>query len=215
MPHTTDTLENLSVSHGAHAAAAERHIFGFWVYLMTDLLMFAAMFATFIVLRGNTFGGPSGGEIISLPFVYVETILLLTSSFTMGLAMVAAHKAKRLDAGVSKSPNAAPTLFALAASFILGASFVGMELYEFGHLIAEGHTPATSAFLSAFFSLVGMHGLHIMAGLLWTIIMIIFIARRGITPRNLERLTLLSLFWHFLDLVWIFIFTIVYLMGII
>jgi cytochrome o ubiquinol oxidase subunit 3 len=187
--------------HNEHTS--DRHIFGFWIYLMTDLLMFAAMFATFIVLRGNTFGGPSGADLFNLKFVFVETILLLTSSFTMGLAMVAAHRNQ-----VKK------TIASLAATFVLGAVFIGMELYEFSRLAAEGHTWAASAFLSGFFSLVGMHGIHIAFGLLWIAILLIFLMRKGLTPRNLERLTLLSLFWHFLDLVWIFIFTIVYLMGV-
>lgn len=187
-----------------HNEKAERHIFGFWIYLMTDLIMFAAMFATFIVLRNNTFGGPSGADLFSMPFVFGETLILLTSSFTMGLAMVAAHR-----------EDAKKTLIFLGTTFLLGMAFVGMELYEFGHLIAEGHTWASSAFLSAFFSLVGMHGLHIMVGLLWIAIVFIFMLRKGLGSRNLERLTLLSLFWHFLDLVWIFIFTIVYLMALI
>ena len=186
------------------AEAEDKHLFGFWVYLMTDLLMFAAMFATFIVLRGNTFGGPGGADLFSLTFVFIETLILLTSSFVMGLGMIVAHRG-----------NVQKTLVSIGITFILGTAFVGMEVYEFSRLIADGHTWQKSAFLSAFFSLVGMHGLHITLGLVWIIILFIFIFHKGITPRNLKRLTLLSLFWHFLDLVWIFIFTLVYLFGVI
>ncbi|HVS80061.1 MAG TPA: cytochrome c oxidase subunit 3, partial [Candidatus Paceibacterota bacterium] len=171
---------------------------------MTDLLMFAAMFATFIVLRGSTFGGVGVADIASIPFVFAETMILLLSSYCIGLAVISAHRGSLKRAALS-----------LSATFVLGAAFLGMEIYEFSRLVAEGHTPAKSAFLSAFFTLVGMHGLHILAGLIWIAIVFPMILRKGFTFRNIERLTLLSMFWHFLDLVWIFIFTIVYLMGVI
>lgn len=175
--------------------------FGFWVYLMTDLLMFAVLFATFAVLRNSTAGGPSGREIFNLPFVLAETLILLTSSFTMGLSIISARDKKK-------------TLFFLGLTMLLGILFVGMELYEFSNLIREGHSFQNSAFLSSFFTLVGTHGLHITAGLIWMVALIIAIMKRGVSPSNIRKLTLLSLFWHFLDIVWIFIFTVVYLMGV-
>lgn len=180
----------------------DKTIFGFWAYLMTDCLLFAALFATFIVLRPGTAGGPSGAELFSLPFVLVETLILLTSSFTSGLGVLYA------SAGKLK-----PTLIWFSATLILGAAFLGMELTEFGNLIHEGHDWTTSAFLSAFFTLVGTHGAHIAVGILWMLILLPRVARKGLTPSNVKRLTLLSLFWHFLDVIWIFIFTIVYMLG--
>lgn len=180
----------------------DKTIFGFWAYLMTDCLLFAALFATFIVLRPGTAGGPSGAELFSLPFVLVETIILLTSSFTSGLGVLNA------SAGKLK-----PTLFWFAVTLVLGAAFLGMELTEFNNLIHEGYDWTTSAFLSAFFTLVGTHGAHIAVGILWMLILLPRVARKGLTPSNVKRLTLLSLFWHFLDVIWIFIFTIVYMLG--
>jgi cytochrome o ubiquinol oxidase subunit 3 len=176
--------------------------FGFWVYLMTDLVLFATLFATYAVLRNNTFGGATGAELFSMPFVLTETILLLTSSFTCGLAMLAAHKEDKVM-----------TLAWFAITFVLGATFLGMEISEFAKLIHEGNGPQHSAFLSSYFTLVGTHGLHIAVGLLWILTMLIQLIRHGFTALNLRALTLVSLFWHFLDIVWIFIFTIVYLMG--
>ena len=180
----------------------DKTFFGFWVYLMTDLLMFAGLFAAYAVLRRNAFGGPTEKEIFNLPFVLIETILLLTSSFTCGLTILAVRKG-----------NLKAVLPSLLTTFLLGASFLGMELYEFGHLFAEGNNPQRSAFLSSYFSLVGAHGLHITAGLIWILILFIYILKKGLTKNAVQKLTLLSIFWHFLDLVWIFIFTIVYLMG--
>lgn len=185
------------------AEANEKVFFGFWIYLMTDLLMFAALFATFAVLRNNTFGGISMEEIFNGPFILTETMLLLTSSFTAGLGMIYAyHKNKTM------------TLIFLTVTFLLGAGFLGMELSEFSHLFAEGNTPQKSAFLSSFFTLVGTHGLHITVGLLWLIVCMSLVATRGFTNNVLSKLTRFSMFWHFLDIVWIFIFTIVYLMGV-
>lgn len=187
----------------AHEAAAnDRAAFGFWVYLMTDLLMFAVLFATFAVLRDSTAGGPSGRELFSLPFVLIETLILLTSSFTAGVGMLAAHQGKK---------NMVMAWFGF--TFLLGLAFLGMELYEFAEFIHEGHTWQTSASLSAFFTLVGTHGLHISSGLLWMGITLAFVWKRGLNGPLVRKLGLLSLFWHFLDIVWIFIFTIVYLMA--
>ncbi len=186
----------------AQTEADEKTVFGFWVYLMTDCILFASLFATYAVLRNNTNGGPDAGELFSLPFVLVETLLLLTSSFVCGLAILAAY-----------NKNKSQALAWLGVTFLLGLAFVGMELYEFSQLVHEGNSWQSSAFLSAFFTLVGTHGLHITAGLIWISVIAMQIARRGITGSTMKRLTLFSLFWHFLDVVWIFIFTIVYLMG--
>ncbi len=200
-----------TVMHSNHAVAHDDHahhdtggntVFGFWLYLMTDCILFACVFATYAVLVNHTAGGPSGKDIFELPYVLGETALLLVSSCTYGFAMIAAHRGFK-----------GQTLAWLAATFVLGAGFIGMEINEFHHLIAEGFGPDKSAFLSSFFTLVGMHGLHVTAGLVWMIVMMLQVSRRGLTDRNNTRLMCLSLFWHFLDIVWICVFTIVYLMG--
>lgn len=175
---------------------------GFWVYLMTDCILFGSLFATFAVLHNNTNGGPSGHDLFSLPFVLTETLILLTSSFTCGLAILAAHRSDK-----------AKLLYWLVITFGLGLAFLGMELSEFRHLVEEGNSWRRSGFLSSFFTLVATHGLHITAGLVWMAVMIARVSRRGLTAASLKRLTMLSMFWHFLDIVWIFIFTIVYMMG--
>lgn len=176
---------------------------GFWIYLMTDCVLFASLFATYIVLRGNTAVGPSGADIFDMPSVLIETLLLLTSSFSCGLAIVASKVGRKQLA-----------LIALGATFILGVGFLAFELTEFTHLVAEGNGWQTSAFLSAFFTLVGTHGLHITIGLLWLGVTAWQIARRGFTEGVMRRLSMFGMFWHFLDIVWIFIFTVVYLMGV-
>lgn len=176
---------------------------GFWIYLMTDCVLFATLFATYIVLRDSTNGGPGGSELFEMPFVLLETMVLLVSSFVCGMAVLAA-----------KARNKPLTLFMLAITFVLGASFLGLELSEFSKLASEGHGWWASGFLSAFFTLVGTHGLHIAVGLLWIGVMIVQLMRRGFTPGTTRRLILFSLFWHFLDVIWIFIFTIVYLIGV-
>ena len=177
-------------------------MFGFWVYLMTDLLMFAVLFAVYAVLHDNTLGGPTGRDLFSLPQALTETLILLTGSFTCGLGMIAARSHKKSQ-----------TLFWFGVTFLLGLAFLTLELREFTELIRAGHTLQTNAFLSSFFVLVGTHGLHILAGLLWIAVMLVFIAKRGLTEHMARKLTLLSLFWHFLGIVWIFIFTVVYLMA--
>lgn len=177
-------------------------IFGFWVYLMTDCVLFASLFATYAVLHNNTFGGPGGDELFSMPFVLTETLILLTSSFTAGLAVLAMQARRK-----------AQVLGWLAVTFALGVAFLSMEISEFAALVAEGNSWQRSGFLSAFFTLVATHGLHIATGLLWLLVMFVQVLRSGFTPSSIQRLTLFSMFWHFLDLVWIFIFTIVYLMG--
>jgi cytochrome o ubiquinol oxidase subunit 3 len=179
-----------------------RTTFGFWVYLMTDCVLFASLFATYAVLQGNTYGGPGGRELFSLPLVLTETLILLTSSFTCGLAMLAARRQDKTQ-----------TLVWFGITFLLGIAFLGLELSEFTHLVHEGNSWQRSGFLSAFFTLVGTHGLHITTGLIWMAVMMTKIWRAGLGGNRLRRLTMLSMFWHFLDIVWIFIFTIVYLMG--
>ncbi len=182
------------------AAAEDRALFGFWVYLMTDLLMFAVLFAVYAVLHNNTSGGETGRQLFSLHQALAETVILLTSSFTCGIAMIAA-----------RNGNKKQTLMWFGVTFLLGLSFLGLELHEFAQLIHEGHTMSTNAFLSSFFILVGTHGLHITSGLLWMGITLSYITKRGLNKHMVRKLTMLSLFWHFLDIVWIFIFTIVYL----
>ncbi|MBU2923562.1 cytochrome o ubiquinol oxidase subunit III [Colwellia sp. 4_MG-2023] len=188
-------------AHEHHDTSGDT-VFGFWLYLMTDCLLFASFFATYAVLFMNTAGGVSGKDIFELDFVAIETAALLVSSITFGFAMIAAHSHKK-----------ALTLVFLAITFCLGAVFIGMEIYEFQHLIAHGNGPQQSAFLSSFFALVGLHGLHVTAGLIWMTIMMIEVARRGLGKATVTRLSCLSLFWHFLDIVWICVFTVVYLMG--
>jgi cytochrome o ubiquinol oxidase subunit 3 len=199
------TAKTLTTQPGNAAIDDERDsktIFGFWVYIMTDCVLFATLFATFAVLRDNTFGGPSAQTLFSLPNVLAETLILLTSSFTCGLAMLAAHRRHKNK-----------VLFWFGVTFLLGLAFLGLELTEFSHLVSTGNSWRRSGFLSSFFTLVGTHGLHITVGLLWMAVMGVKVWSSGLTKANVRRLTLLSLFWHFLDLIWIFIFTIVYLMG--
>ncbi len=182
----------------------DRTVFGFWVYLMTDCVLFATLFATYAVLHNSTFGGPSSKDIFDLPYALLETIILLVSSFTSGLAMLAAHQNKK-----------SLTMVLLLITFILGASFLTLELKEFHKLVEEGFSWQRSAFLSAFFTLVGTHGAHITSGLLWILVMLGHLIFRGLTFSTIRRLTCLTMFWHFLDVIWIFIFTFVYLMGVI
>lgn len=182
----------------------EKTLLGFWIYLMTDVVLFATLFATYMVLRDSTAGGPAGEDIFELPFVLVETILLLTSSFTAGLMALAMRRQKNTQ-----------TLWWLLVTFLLGAAFLAMEVSEFAKLANEGHGWWQSAFLSAFFTLVGTHGLHIFFGLLWAAVLFVQVVKKKLTSPVSRRLALFGMFWHFLDVVWIFIFTIVYLMGVV
>ncbi len=175
---------------------------GFWLYLMTDCVMFATLFATYAVLYRSTNGGPSGAELFSLPFVLVETLILLTSSFVCGVALLAVR---------ARNTRLVYMLFGLTA--LLGLAFLGMELTEFYHLIQEGNDWQRSAFLSSFFALVGTHGLHIAIGIVWILVLLAQFKFRGFTRTTIKRFGLFSMFWHFLDIIWIFIFTIVYLKG--
>jgi cytochrome o ubiquinol oxidase subunit III len=188
--------------HEHHHDAGGNTVFGFWVYLMSDCLLFASLFAGYAVLSNNTAGGKTGKELFDLSYVAVETLLLLVSSITYGMAMMGTLKR-----------NSTKVLLWLAVTGLLGAGFIGMEIHEFRHLIAEGSGPGRSAFLSAFFSLVGTHGIHVSSGLLWLVVMMYQVWKKGVTETNRTRLMCLSLFWHFLDIVWICVFTVVYLMG--
>lgn len=181
----------------------DKTMFGFWVYLMTDCVLFASLFATFAVLRNATAGGPASNELFSMPFVLTETLVLLISSFTAGLGILAARRG-----------NKQQTLVFFGLTMLLGCFFLALEISEFRQLYLEGHGWQRSAFLSAFFTLVGTHGLHITAGLIWMAVLLIKVARSGLSSITIKRLALLTLFWHFLDIIWIFIFTIVYLFGV-
>ncbi|HEV8677372.1 MAG TPA: cytochrome o ubiquinol oxidase subunit III [Candidatus Paceibacterota bacterium] len=180
----------------------EKTVFGFWVYLMSDCVLFAGLFAAYAVLWRQAAGGPQAFELANMRFVFVETLILLSSSFMMGLSVVAAHAKKK-----------ALAVWLLLSTLALGLAFLGMEAYEFSHLVAERSGPSRSAFLSSYFALVGTHGLHVLAGSLWMISLIVYLARRGFTNSGMRKLAMLSLFWHFLDIIWIFIFTFVYLFG--
>lgn len=176
--------------------------FGFWLYIMTDCVLFASLFASYAVLQANTFGGPAASQLFDLPFVLVETLLLLTSSLTSGLLLLAVRAGNRRQA-----------LTWLGLTMALGASFLAMELFEFYELAHAGNDWTRSGFLSAFFTLVGTHGLHIAVGLLWAAVLAGTVVRRGLGGVVDRRLMLFGLFWHFLDIIWIFIFTFVYMIG--
>jgi len=194
-------MSNTLSSHNGHhhdgPNPTEVATLGFWFYLMTDVILFGCLFATFIVLSNNVVPYK-----FDMHLVMKETFILLTSSFTFGLAMINMHK-QRMSS----------VLFYLSITFILGASFIYLEVSEFKHLIHEGNSWSKNAYFSAFFTLVGTHGLHVSFGLLWIISLFIQIAMKGINEITIRKLTLLSLFWHFLDIVWIFVFSIVYLIG--
>lgn len=190
------------LAHHEHEATGNQ-TFGFWLYLMSDLVIFAVLFATFIVLSEGYAGGPTGRELFDLSFVLVETMLLLLSSATCGLAMLAMHAGRQRR-----------LLAWLAVTFLFGSGFIAMEIHEFHALIEEGNGPQRSAYLSAFFTLVGTHGLHVASGLLWMALAMIQVAARGVTEPVRSRLLRFSMFWHFLDIVWVAVFTIVYLLGV-
>lgn len=178
-------------------------LFGFWIYILTDVMLFGALFASFVILRHNTAAGPNSVDIINPPYVLIQTILLLASSFTVALAMLAAKYEKFTMMRQQ-----------LLLTGLLGLGFLALEINEFVTLVAEGHSWQASAFLSAFFTLVGTHGLHITVGLLWLATLWSLIRKRGMTPHVMRKLNLFALFWHFLDIVWIFIFAVVYMFGV-
>lgn len=178
-------------------------LLGFWLYLMSDCLIFAILFACYAVFGRSYAAGPSGADLFDLPLVAVNTGMLLLSSITYGFAMIGMQNRK-----------AGAVLGWLAVTGLFGAAFVGIELTEFAHLIHEGAGPQRSAFLSSFFALVGTHGLHVSFGLLWLVTLMVQVKKLGLTAPNRRRLMCLSMFWHFLDVVWIGVFTFVYLMGV-
>jgi cytochrome o ubiquinol oxidase subunit III len=191
--------------HGAGGPAAKRVIvaYGFWIFLLSDIVMFSAFFASYAVLSGNTNGGPSGRTIFDLRNVGVETAFLLLSSFSCGMASIAA------------SVRSKPGFYVMmVVTFLLGAGFITLEVREFVSLIQAGDGPSRSAFLSAFFALVGCHGLHVSAGLLWLLTMIAQVFAKGFRPEILRRILCFSLFWHALDIIWVAVFTVVYLLGV-
>lgn len=196
------TISAMRTGEVEHADAAARKAFGFWIYLMTDLVLFAALFATFAVMSRSYAGGPAGKDLFSLPDVFTETMFLLSSSATYGLAMLATHNGRK---GLA--------LTGLAVTFVLGLGFISMEVSEFHTMILNGNGPSRSAFLSSVFTLVGTHGTHVIFGLIWMLVMMVQIFTKGLTAPVRSRLLLLSMFWHFLDIVWIGVFTVVYLMG--
>ena len=187
----------------AHHDDGSSTLLGFWMYLMSDCLIFSGLFATFAVLSHAYAGGPTGRELFDLKYVLGETMLLLVSSFTSGMAMLGMHAGQRNR-----------VLGWMAVTFLLGAAFVGMEIHEFAGLIHEGAGPDRSAFLSAYFTLVGTHGLHVTCGLIWMAVMFDMVRRHGLDAVIRRRLSCLSLFWHFLDVIWICVFTFVYLHGV-
>ena len=178
-------------------------LLGFWLYLMSDLLIFASLFAVYGVLGRNFAAGPTGADLFDLPLVAVNTAMLLFSSITYGFAMLSMQRR-----------NIPGVLAWLAVTGLFGLVFLGIELYEFSHLIHQGAGPQRSAFLSAFFALVGTHGLHVTFGIVWLVVLMVQVQRHGLHAANQRRLLCLSMFWHFLDIVWIGVFTFVYLMGV-
>lgn len=177
-------------------------LLGFWIYLMSDCLIFAVLFAAYAVLGRNYAAGPSGADLFELPVVAVNTGLLLFSSITYGFAMIAMQARKK-----------GQLLAWLAVTGLFGLGFLGIELFEFHHLIHEGSGPGRSAFLSSFFTLVGTHGLHVTFGTIWLVTLMVQVHKLGLTPANRRRLMCLSMFWHFLDVIWIGVFSFVYLLG--
>ncbi|MCF6134570.1 cytochrome (ubi)quinol oxidase subunit III [Thermoactinomyces vulgaris] len=187
-----------------HHEDQDRYVLGFWVFLASDLVLFASIISTYFVLRTHTDGGPSAAELFEIPLFTLETILLLTSSFTCGLAMHA-MKNHRLNAMIGW----------IAATIALGLAFVGIEASEFVKYAAEGATMQRSAFLSGFYTLLGTHGLHVCLGMGWLASVMVQLKRQSINPATARKFTNAGLYWHFLDVVWILIFTLVYLVGVI
>lgn len=189
--------------HGGEHHPPSSTMLGFWLYLMSDCFIFGILFASYGVLGRSYAAGPSGADLFDLPLVALNTAFLLLSSITYGFAMLA-----------SQANRVKQTLVWLGITGVLGAAFLGVELFEFAHLIHEGAGPQRSAFLTSFFSLVGTHGLHVTFGIVWLITLMVQVGKFGLHAANRRRLMCLSMFWHFLDVVWIGVFTFVYLMGV-
>ena len=203
MPHAASGADQSSRFYVKHHHPENGTLLGFWMYLMSDCLVFACLFAAYAVLGRNYAGGPTGAELFDLPLVAINTSLLLFSSITYGFAMLEMQRSK-----------VKAVLVWLAITGLLGAGFISLEIYEFIHLIHEGAGPGRSGFLTAFFSLVATHGLHVTFGIVWLVTLMVQLGKHGLTPENTRRLMCLSMFWHFLDVVWIGVFTFVYLMGV-
>jgi cytochrome o ubiquinol oxidase subunit III len=201
---TADRNPNYMAEHAAGGVVSKRVIvgFGFWIFLLSDIIMFSAFFATYAVLVGATAGGPSGRDLFNLHNVAIETACLLLSSFTCGIASIGA-----------RARRGSWFYGAMAATFVLGAAFLFLEVREFAGMVARGAGPTRSAFLSAFFTLVGCHGLHVTAGLLWLLTMMAQVFAKGYRADILRRILCFGLFWHTLDIIWVALFTVVYLMG--
>jgi cytochrome o ubiquinol oxidase subunit 3 len=204
--HDSDSADRRHpADHAARGPVSKRIItgYGFWIFLLSDIIMFSAFFATYAVLVGATAGGPSGRNLFELRNVAIETACLLISSFTCGVASIGALTQRN-------------SWFygGMAATFLFGAGFLGLEIREFAGLVAQGAGPTRSAFLSAFFTLVGCHGLHVTAGLLWLLTMMAQVFAKGYRADILRRVLCFSLFWHTLDIIWVGVFTVVYLMGV-
>jgi cytochrome o ubiquinol oxidase subunit III len=194
----------LARGRGAGGPAPKRVVvaYGFWIFILSDMVMFSALFAAYAVLRGNTAGGPTGAELFNLRNVFIETMCLLLSSYTCGLGALSAERRQ-------------PTRFLIFAvlTFVLGAAFLFIEVSEFAGMVEKGAAPSRSAFLSAFFTLVGTHGIHVASGLVALIYLVAQVIANGLRAAVLRRLLCWSLFWHALDIVWVGVFTLVYLMG--
>jgi len=198
--HTIDAAH--AADQGPHDVQESR-AFGFWLYILSDLILFSALFATFVVQMRSFAGGPTGKDLFDLGYVAGETLLLLLSSATYGLAVLAMQADRRTQ-----------VLRWLGVTFILGLGFILMEIHEFHHLIAEGNGPNRSGFLSAYFTLVGTHGTHVTFGLIWMAVLMLQVSIKGLSEPVQGRLLRLSVFWHFLDIVWIGVFSVVYLLGV-
>ena len=199
-------LTGIENGHASEAGPASRRIvvaYGFWIFLLSDIVMFSAFFASYAILTASTAGGPTGAELFNQGTVAFETGCLLASSYTCGLMSLAINSRRRLA-----------TYFFAAATFALGAVFLHLEIREFATMIARGAGPDRSAFLSAFFALVGCHGLHVTAGLVWLVVMMAQVATRGFADKVKRRLFCFALFWHALDIIWVGLFTVVYLNGV-
>ena len=199
-PQSLTGVEGTPLSLRGPAPARVVAGFGFWLFLLSDILIFAALFAAYAVLSGETAGGPTGATLFDKPHVFIETASLLASSVTCGFGSLAMQRT-----------DARSTWFWMAATFVLGAIFLGLEVSEFGRMLAMGAGPSRSAFLSAFFALVGTHGLHVSIGLAWLVVMLLQMATLGFQPMVSRRFFCFALFWHALDIVWVGVFTIVYL----
>ena len=200
--HTRSAKKQFHLDEEHHSEGSTN--LGFWLYLMSDCLIFAALFATYAVLGRNYAAGPAPADLFDLRLIALATAILLFSSITYGVAMLRAERGDK-----------AGTIRWLAVTGLLGLSFLALEAYEFYHLFAEGAGPNRSAFLSSFFALVGTHGLHVFFGIVWLVVLMAQVSKFGLTPANHRRLMCLSMFWHFLDVIWIGVFSVVYLMGVV